>query len=69
MLPLLEPGKFIIRDSFNVPATNRDRRPSGLINLIASAIPGASRSRTSFVPSGVKSLGPKPVPPVVTINP
>ena len=62
MLPLVEPGKLIIRDSFKVPAANRDKRPSGLINLMASAIPGASRSRTSLVPSGVKSLGPKPVP-------
>ena len=32
----------------------------------SSAIPGASRSRTSNVASGVTSRGPKPVPPVVT---
>src|SRR5215212_8465094 len=36
---------------------------------MASARPGASRSRTTLVPSGVWSRGPNPVPPVVTISP
>ncbi len=35
---------------------------------IASAIPGASRSITFDVASGVLSRGPSPVPPVVTIK-
>ena len=53
----------------SVPAVARDRRPSGLARRIASARPGASRSSTCEVPSGVRSRGPKPVPPVVTIKP
>ena len=36
---------------------------------MASAIPGASRSITFLVPSGVRSVGEKPVPPVVTRRP
>ena len=36
---------------------------------MASARPGASRSSTAAVPSGVRSRGPKPVPPVVTTRP
>ncbi len=52
-----------------IPATPRDNRPSGLTNLMASARPGASRSMTSLVPSGVWSRGAKPVPPVVTTSP
>ena len=36
---------------------------------IASASPGASRSITARVPSGVRSRGPNPVPPVVTTSP
>ena len=52
-----------------MPATPRDRRPCGLTKRIASAIPGASRSITMRVPSGVWSRGANPVPPVVTIRP
>ena len=45
-------------------------RPSAsLARRIASARPGAGRSRTRAVPSGVRSRGPKPVPPVVTTRP
>ena len=47
----------------------RESRPSGLTSRIASASPGASRSITSRVPSGVWSRGANPVPPVVTISP
>ena len=36
---------------------------------IASASPGASRSITARVPSGVWSRGAEPVPPVVTTSP
>ena len=52
-----------------MPATPRESRPCGLTSRIASASPGASRSITARVPSGVWSRGAKPVPPVVTINP
>ena len=52
-----------------IPATPRDSRPSGLIRRIASASPGASRSMTCRVPSGVWSRGANPVPPVVTTRP
>ena len=45
------------------------RPPSSLARRIASASPGASRSITARVPSGVRSRGPKPVPPVVTTSP
>ena len=47
----------------------RDSRPNGLTSRIASASPGASRSITRAVPSGVWSRGANPVPPVVTISP
>ena len=57
-----------------VPATPRDSMPKprpspSLARRIASAIPGASRSITARVPSGVRSRGPNPVPPVVTTRP
>ncbi len=42
---------------------------AGSPSRMASASPGASRSRMIRVPSGVRSRGPKPVPPVVTISP
>ena len=56
------------------PHTARDsipkpRPPSSLTRRIASTRPGASRSITARVPSGVRSRGPKPVPPVVTTRP
>ena len=43
--------------------------PSGLTARMASANPGACRSRTNWVPSGVWSAGAKPVPPVVRMAP
>ena len=63
-----------IRQAPIEPATARDsmpkpRPPSSLTRRIASTSPGASRSITARVPSGVRSRGPKPVPPVVTTSP
>ncbi len=69
MAPLGEPGVLRIRAVPRVPATARDSRPRGETRRMASARPGASRSSTIRVPSGVRSRGPKPVPPVVTISP
>ena len=46
-----------------------ERGQRGLLQALArisSARPGASRSSTSRVASGVTSRGPRPVPPVVT---
>ena len=51
------------------PPAARLSRPSGLTRRMASAMPGAWRSRTASVPSGVRSRGPNPVPPVVTTSP
>ena len=68
-----EPGRFTTSESPIVPATARDSaaigvwvRPSA---RISSAKPGASRSMTARVASGVTSRGPNPVPPVVTTSP
>ena len=57
-----------------VPQTPRPSMPKGLPGVslarrMASARPGASRSITMRVPSGVRSRGPNPVPPVVTTTP
>ncbi len=55
------PGRLMIRVRPRVPATPRESMPKGvccrLMARIASAIPGASRSRTAFVASGVTSRG------------
>ena len=67
--PFGEPGVLQINAWPRTPARPRDNRPSGLTRRIASASPGASRSMTLAVPSGVWSRGAKPVPPVVTISP
>src|SRR5438477_1855518 len=68
-VPLGEPGVLSTSARSIVPAMPRDNRPRGFTNRIASARPGASRSITVRVPSGVRSRGPKPVPPVVTMTP
>jgi len=51
------------------PAAPRERRPCGVFAIesarSACAMPGASRSTTSRVASGVTSRGARPVPPVV----
>src|SRR6266487_3389343 len=66
------PGRLIISVRPRVPATPRESIPKGvccrLTARIASAIPGASRSITAFVASGVTSRGARPVPPVVRIR-
>src|SRR2546421_1545780 len=66
------PGRLMIRVWPRVPATPRESMPKGvccrLMARIASAIPGASRSMTAFVASGVTSRGAKPVPPVVRMR-
>ena len=67
--PLGEPGVLRMRAWPRVPAVARDSRPSGDTSRMASARPGAGRSRITSVPSGVRSRGPKPVPPVVTTSP
>ena len=51
-----------------VPATPRLKTPLALEARMASATPGALRSSSGAVASGVKSLGPNPVPPVVKIR-
>lgn len=52
-----------------MPAIPRDSLPKGFTRRQASAMPGASRSIIILVPSGVRSLGANPVPPVDTSNP
>ena len=59
----------------SAPATPRDnmpnpRPPSSLARRIASAMPGRlALDDGQRVPSGVRSRGPNPVPPVVTTSP
>ena len=67
--PLGDPGVLRMSVRPRVPATARDRRPRGDTRRMASARPGAWRSSTTSVPSGVRSRGPNPVPPVVTTRP
>src|SRR5712692_10861320 len=62
----------MIRVRPRVPTTARESMPKGvfcrLIARMASAMPGASRSITALVASGVTSRGASPVPPVVRIR-
>ena len=72
--PTAEPGRLQTSAAPTVPQTPRESIPKGrppalLARRIASARPGASRSITARVPSGVRSRGPNPVPPVVTTSP
>ena len=69
MQPFGEPGVLQMMACPRMPAMPRESRPSGLTNRIASASPGASRSMTARVPSGVWSRGANPVPPVLTTRP
>lgn len=66
------PGKFIIKVFPLITDTPLDSIPFGVISqdlaLIYSEIPGALRSATSIVASGVQSLGENPVPPDVSIR-
>ena len=65
--PLVDPGKLIINEFFLVPAAGRLKAAWGVILSDSVSIdtskPGASRSRTALVASGVTSRGAKPVPP------
>ena len=60
-------------DEPTLPTIARDNAAIGVCVKpavrISSANPGASRSTTAFVASGVTSRGPNPVPPVVTTSP
>jgi hypothetical protein len=66
------PGRSTISVRPRTPQTPRDRSASGVIARpaarIASASPGACRSTTSSVASGVTSRGPNPVPPVIATS-
>src|SRR5215212_3562076 len=67
-----EPGRFTINVPEQTPHTPLDNIAIGVAfsdcARIASAMPGASRSMTRCVASGVLSRGPRPVPPVVMIK-
>src|SRR5215472_1594736 len=69
--PPVEPGRLTTRTIPASPAIPRDNIAAGTPAaappaLIASAMPGISRSSTRRVISGVRSPGVSPVPPVVT---
>ena len=67
--PLGLPGRFTMSVAPRAPATARLSMANGVFasvsRRIASAIPGAWRSRTASVASGVVSVGLRPVPPAV----
>ena len=67
------PGRFTISAAPRAPAIPRESAAIGVcdspVARISSASPGASRSMTARVASGVTSRGPNPVPPVVTTSP
>jgi hypothetical protein len=67
------PGRFTTSADPAAPTTARDSAAIGVCcspaARITSASPGASRSITARVASGVTSRGPNPVPPVVTTRP
>lgn len=67
--PFGEPGRLIISVVPRMPQTPRESIANGcnvaVSRRIVSDNPGASRSITASVASGVLSRGPKPVPPVV----
>ncbi len=66
------PGRLTIRQPPTTPALPRDSAANGVSAAArarrCSAIPGASRSTTSSVASGVTSRGARPVPPVVSTS-
>ena len=70
--PRLLPGRFTIKVSLFIPAIPRESHAYGLLSAprerMASARPGASRSITRSVASGVRSRGPMPVPPTVSTS-
>ena len=66
------PGRLTIRQPERTPAAERLSMERGVFASVsarmASAIPGTSMSSTARVASGVTSLGPRPVPPVVRMR-
>ena len=66
------PGRLTISVRPRMPLTPRESMACGVLASeaarIASAMPGASRSRTASVASGVTSREVRPVPPVVRIR-
>ena len=66
------PGRLMISVFLRMPVTILDNMACGVILRLAarmaSARPGASRSMTARVASGVTSRGEKPVPPVVRMT-
>src|SRR6478735_454330 len=70
LTPPREPGRLTTSACAIVPATPRDRAAVATplptpCARIASAMPGTSRSSNARVTSGVRSVGVRPVPPVV----
>src|SRR4051812_43732218 len=67
--PPVEPGRLTISVRPATPARPRESTEVGTCSApcrrTASAMPGASRSSTARVASGVTSVGDSPVPPVV----
>lgn len=63
------PGRFTTSVPPRMPAVSRERQACGVMAIdaarMASGMPGAMRSHTAAVASGVTSRGEKPVPPVV----
>ena len=68
--PLVDPGRLMMSVRARTPASPRESAARGKVvsesNRMRSAIPGASRSSTARVASGVRSRGARPVPPVVS---
>ena len=66
------PGRLTISVRLHIPAAARLSMARGVTCIerarIASAMPGASRSMTARVASGVTSRSEKPVPPVVATS-
>ena len=66
------PGRLMMSVAPLRPATPRESQAKGLAcaprERMASASPGASRSMTRRVASGVRSRGPRPVPPTVNTS-
>ena len=66
------PGRFTTSVRPTMPATSRERQAFGVIASdaarMASGMPGAMRSHTAAVASGVTSRGENPVPPVVSTS-
>lgn len=68
--PFVDPGRLTTSEEPIEPALALDSAAIGVdwrpLDIIKWVNPGASRSNTSAVASGVTSRGPKPVPPVVS---